>query len=49
MKKFIRRPAVQAFLGWVLAGYMSLIRHSVRWRHEGLESANAVLTAEPGS
>ena len=48
MKKFIRRPAVQAFLGWVLAGYMSLIRHSVRWRHEGLESANAVLTGERG-
>jgi len=48
VKKFIRRPAVQAFLGWVLAGYMSLIRHSVRWRHENLEPANTVLRAEPG-
>lgn len=48
MKKFIRRPAVQATLGWILAGYMGLIRHSVRWRHEGLENANPVLRAEPG-
>ena len=48
MKTFIRRPAVQAFLGWVLAGYMGLIRHSVRWTHENLEGANAVLAAEPG-
>lgn len=48
MKTFIRRPAVQAVLGWVLAGYMGLIRHSVRWRHENLEAVNPVLRAEPG-
>lgn len=48
MKSFIRRPGVQAFLGWVLAGYMSLIRTTVRWRHQGLEPAHAVLRAETG-
>ena len=48
MKKFIRRPAVQAILGWILAAYMSLIRHSVRWRHEGLEKVAPVLRGEAG-
>ena len=48
MKKFIRRPGVQGFLGWVLAGYMSLIRHSVRWRHENVAAAEAVLSDTPG-
>jgi lysophospholipid acyltransferase (LPLAT)-like uncharacterized protein len=48
VKSFIRRPAVQAVLGRVLAGYMSLVRRTVRWRHQNLDAARTVLAAEPG-
>ena len=48
MKAFIRSGIMQAILGWILAGYMSLIRLTVRWRHENLAAARAVLTADAG-
>jgi lysophospholipid acyltransferase (LPLAT)-like uncharacterized protein len=34
VKAVFRHPGVQAFLGLVLAGYLILVRRTVRWRHE---------------
>ena len=49
MKKLLRNPAVQGFLGWVLAGYLMLIRRTTRWRHEGLEKLEPMLTSDQGA
>ena len=40
-KKLPRNQAVQGFLGWVLVGYLILIRRTTRWRHEGLEKLDS--------
>jgi len=49
MKKLLRNAAVQGFLGWVLAGYLMLIRRTTRWRHEGLEKLEPMLTSDQGA
>lgn len=49
MKKLLRNPAVQGFLGWVLAGYLILIRRTTRWRHEGLEKLEPMLAGDQGA
>ncbi|HEX5378439.1 MAG TPA: lysophospholipid acyltransferase family protein [Phenylobacterium sp.] len=49
MKKLLRNEIVQAFLGWVLAGYLILIRRTTRWRHEGLEKLEPMLTSDQGA
>lgn len=49
MKKILRNAAVQGFLGWVLAGYLMLIRRTTRWRHEGLEKLEPMLTSDQGA
>jgi len=49
VKKLLRNPAVQGFLGWVLAGYLMLIRRTTRWRHEGLEKLEPMLTSDQGA
>jgi lysophospholipid acyltransferase (LPLAT)-like uncharacterized protein len=37
LKALLRHAGVQAFLGWVLAGYLRLVLRTVRWRHENLD------------
>lgn len=37
MKRIIRRPGVQAFLGRVLSAYIRLMLRTIRWRHENLD------------
>ena len=49
MKKILRNAAVQSVLGWVLAGYLILIRRTTRWRHEGLEKLEPMLTSDQGA
>lgn len=46
MKKLLRNPGVQAFLGWVLWAYLALTRRSRRWRHENVACVEPVLGAE---
>jgi len=49
VKKLLRNPGVQAFLGRVLAGYLILIRRTTRWRHVGLEKLEPMLTSSQGA
>lgn len=49
MKTFLRRPGVQSALGAVMAAYLRLIQRTLRWRHEGLDKAEAVLSGEQGA
>lgn len=49
MKKLLRSQGVQAFLGRMLAGYLILIRRTTRWRHEGLEKLEPMLTSDQGA
>ena len=48
MKGVLRRPGVQRALGVVLAAYLRLALRLIRWRHEGLERAEAVWEAGGG-
>lgn len=48
MKKLLRKPSVQAVLGWALWLNLALVRRTTRWRHEGLERiAPALVTGQP--
>ncbi|MFM8755044.1 MAG: lysophospholipid acyltransferase family protein [Phenylobacterium sp.] len=49
MKGLLRRHGVQAFLGWILAGYLILIRRTTRWRHEGLEALEPMFASGQGA
>lgn len=49
MKGLLRNPAVQSFLGWVLAGYLKLVLRTIRWRHENVECVEPVLAGESGA
>jgi lysophospholipid acyltransferase (LPLAT)-like uncharacterized protein len=48
LKRLLRDDRVQAFLGWVLAGYLKLMLRTVRWRHENVEAVEPVLAGESG-
>lgn len=49
MKKLLRSEGVQAFLGWLLAGYLILIRRTTRWTHQGLEKLEPMLASNQGA
>lgn len=49
MKAFLRSDGVQAFLGWVLGGYLKLVLRTVRWRHENAACVEPVLAGEAGA
>ncbi|MDO8900605.1 MAG: lysophospholipid acyltransferase family protein [Phenylobacterium sp.] len=49
MKGLLRRPRVQAVLGWMVAGYLRLILRTVRWRHVNLQSVEPMLAGEGGA
>jgi lysophospholipid acyltransferase (LPLAT)-like uncharacterized protein len=42
VKRLMRSPAAQAFLGLVLAAYLKPTLASIRWRHVGREKAEAL-------
>ncbi|HQN51282.1 MAG TPA: lysophospholipid acyltransferase family protein [Phenylobacterium sp.] len=49
MKKVLRSPGVQWFLGLILAGYLILIRRTTRWTHVGLEKVEPALKSDQGA
>lgn len=49
MKKLLRDPKVQAFLGWVLAGYLRMALRTLRWRHENVACVEPTLAGEGGA
>ena len=49
MKGLLRRPGVQAVLGWILAAYLKLILRTVRWRHVNLACVEPNLAGEEGA
>jgi lysophospholipid acyltransferase (LPLAT)-like uncharacterized protein len=49
VKRLLRNPGVQAFLGWVLGLYLRLILRTVRWRHENLACVEPVLEGPSGA
>lgn len=49
MKKLLRHPITQGLLGWILGGYLILIRRTTRWRHVGLEKLDIVLKTDQGA
>lgn len=49
MKGLLRNPAVQSFLGWVLAGYLVLVLRTIRWRHENVACVEPALAGGGGA
>lgn len=48
MKAFLRSPATQTALGWILAAYLKLALRTIRWRHENLEAVEPTLAPGGG-
>jgi len=49
VKTLLRDARVQAFLGWLLGGYLKLMLRTVRWRHENLAVVEPTLAGEEGA
>jgi len=49
VKKVLRSPGVQWFLGLILAGYLILIRRTTRWTHVGLDKVEPALKSDQGA
>lgn len=49
MKGLLRRPGVQAVLGWILAAYLKLILRTVRWRHVNPACVEPNLAGQEGA
>jgi lysophospholipid acyltransferase (LPLAT)-like uncharacterized protein len=48
VKRWLRRPAVQAVLGWLIAGYIELVIATLRWRRENEAPALTALDGPEG-
>jgi len=48
VKRWLRRPAVQAILGWLIAAYIELVIATLRWRRENEAPARAALDGPEG-
>ena len=48
MKRWLRRPAVQAVLGWLIATYIELVIATLRWRRENEAPTRAALDGPEG-
>ena len=48
MKRWLRRPAVQALLGWLIAAYIELCIATLRWRRENEGPARTALDGPEG-
>ncbi|WP_333587961.1 lysophospholipid acyltransferase family protein [Phenylobacterium sp.] len=49
MKGLLRRPGVQAVLGWTLGAYLKLVLRTVRWRHVDVDCVEPTLVGEEGA
>lgn len=47
-KRFLRRPAVQSFLGWCVAQYMRLIKATTRWEIRYPERVEDIIAGRKG-
>lgn len=47
-KRFLRRPAVQSALGWLVAQYMRLIKATTRWEVRHPERVEDIITGRKG-
>lgn len=45
MKRWLRSEGVQATLGWLLAAYLRVTLHTVRWRHENVAALEPTLAS----
>jgi len=48
VKRWLRRPWVQAILGWLIAAYIELCIATLRWRRENVAPARAALDGPEG-
>jgi lysophospholipid acyltransferase (LPLAT)-like uncharacterized protein len=48
MKAWLRSPAAQAILGWLVAAYVELVIATLRWRHENDAEARVALQRPEG-
>ena len=48
-KRFMRSKAVQAFLGFILASYMVLVKYTTRWTVEGQEHIQPIIEGGKGA
>lgn len=48
MKRFFRSPAVQAFLGWLVAAYIEMIIATVRWRFDNRAPVDEIMSGPEG-
>jgi lysophospholipid acyltransferase (LPLAT)-like uncharacterized protein len=48
VKRWLRRPAVQALLGWLIAHYIELVIATLRWRRENEAPARVALDGPEG-
>lgn len=48
MKRWLRRPAAQAVLGWLIAAYIELVIATLRWRRENEAPTRAALDGPEG-
>jgi lysophospholipid acyltransferase (LPLAT)-like uncharacterized protein len=48
VKRWLRRPWVQAILGWLIAAYVELVIATLRWRREIAAPARAALEGPDG-
>lgn len=49
MKQVLHNAGVQAFLGWVLTGYLRMALATIRWRHINVEAVEPVLAGDSGA
>ncbi len=48
MKSFFRSPVAQGILGWLVAGYIELIIHTLRWRVENRAPVDEAIASPQG-
>lgn len=48
LKRLIRTRWFQAVVGWLLAGYMSLVQHTTRWEVRGLDAIEPIWAGGQG-
>ena len=47
-KRFMRSNAVQIFLGWLVAAYMTFVKYTTRWEVERAEQVTDIIDGGTG-
>jgi len=48
LTRLLHRPRVRATLAWAIGAYLKVVMHTVRWRHEDLQGADAAMRGAGG-